>query len=121
MGITVSGFPNMFMLYGPNTNLGHNSITFMLERQTEYLTQAVVEMQRRGVRSMEPSPHAQDRFNRELQTKLAETVWADPSCNSWYKTADGRITQNYSSHTRDYADSVKTVDFDDYVTHSEAH
>jgi cation diffusion facilitator CzcD-associated flavoprotein CzcO len=116
LGIAVSGFPNMFMLYGPNTNLGHNSITFMLERQTEYLTQALVEMQRRGIGSMEPSRQAQDRFNRDLQTKLAGTVWADPSCNSWYKTADGRITQNYSSHTRDYADSVKTVNFADYVT-----
>jgi cation diffusion facilitator CzcD-associated flavoprotein CzcO len=121
LGIAVSGFPNMFMLYGPNTNLGHNSITFMLERQTEYLTQAVVEMQRRGLRSMEPSRLAQDRFNRDLQAKLAGSVWADPRCNSWYKTADGRITQNYSSHTRDYAESVKTVNFDDYITHGATH
>jgi cation diffusion facilitator CzcD-associated flavoprotein CzcO len=118
LGIGVSGFPNLFMLYGPNTNLGHNSITFMLERQTEYITQAVVEMQRRGLSSMEPSRQAQDLYNRDLQTKLAGTVWADPRCNSWYKTADGRITQNYSSHTRDYADAVKTVNFDDYLTHS---
>lgn len=116
LGITVSGFPNLFMLYGPNTNLGHNSITFMLERQTEYLTQAIVEMQRRGLRSMEPTRQAQDLYNRDLQSKLAGTVWADPRCNSWYKTADGRITQNYSSHTRDYADSVKNVNFGDYLT-----
>ena len=49
LGLTVSGFPNLFILYGPNTNLGHNSITFMLERQSEYITQALVEMARRGL------------------------------------------------------------------------
>jgi cation diffusion facilitator CzcD-associated flavoprotein CzcO len=116
LGLTVAGFPNFFMAYGPNTNLGHNSITFMLERQSEYIVQALTEMQRLGMRSMEPSRDVQDRFNRELQEKLAKTSWADPACNSWYKTAAGRNTQNWSSHTRDYAAATKVVNFDDYVT-----
>ena len=115
LGITVSGFPNFFMLYGPNTNLGHNSITFMIERQTEYIMQALLEMHQRGLRAIEPSREAQDRFNAELQRTLAGTTWADPRCGSWYKTADGRNTQNWSSHTRDYAAATKTVNFDDYV------
>ena len=115
LGITVAGFPNLFMLYGPNTNLGHNSITFMLERQSEYIAQALSEMQHRGVDTMEPSQEAQDRVNRELQDGLARTTWADPQCSSWYKNAAGKITQNWSSHTRDYAAALKTVNFDDYV------
>jgi hypothetical protein len=102
------------MLYGPNTNLGHNSITFMLERQSEYVAQALVEMERRGACAMEPTLEAQDRFNREAQEALAKTTWADPGCISWYKNAAGRITQNWSSHTRDYAAATKTVNFDDY-------
>ena len=120
LGITVSGFPNFFMLYGPNTNLGHNSITFMLERQSEYITQALIEMQRRGLCAIEPSREAQDRFNRDLQETLARTTWADPSCSSWYKTAEGHITQNWSSHTRDYAARTKLVNFEDYVIRAEA-
>ena len=114
LGIGVSGVPNFFMLYGPNTNLGHNSITFMLERQSEYITQALVEMGRRGLCAMEPSRPAQDRFNRELQNALAGTTWADAGCHSWYKTAEGHITQNWSSHTRDYAAVTESVNFDDY-------
>jgi cation diffusion facilitator CzcD-associated flavoprotein CzcO len=115
LGIAAAGFPNLFMLYGPNTNLGHNSITFMLERQSEYIAQAMVEMRKRGLRMIEPSRAAQDRYNREIQAALAKTTWADPVCSSWYKNAAGRITQNWSSHTRDYAAATKVVDFDDYL------
>jgi cation diffusion facilitator CzcD-associated flavoprotein CzcO len=114
LGITASGFPNMFMLYGPNTNLGHNAITFMLERQVEYAVRALRAMQDRGATSMEVTRAAQHRFNRDLQTTLANTTWADPGCRSWYKTADGRITQNWSSHTRDYAAATAEVRFADY-------
>jgi cation diffusion facilitator CzcD-associated flavoprotein CzcO/acetyl esterase/lipase len=118
LGITVSGFPNLFMLYGPNTNLGHNSITFMLERQSEYIAQAITQMNRRGIRSIEPKRELQDHFNRDLQAKLAHTVWADPQCSSWYKNAAGKITQNWMSHTREYAAAVKTVNFEDFmITH----
>jgi cation diffusion facilitator CzcD-associated flavoprotein CzcO len=121
LGITVSGFPNLFVLYGPNTNLGHNSITFMLERQSEYITQALTEMQRRGVCAMEPSRDVQDRFNREQQEALSHTTWADPRAANWYRNAAGRNTQNWHSHTRDYAAAVKTVNFEDFVIHAHEH
>jgi hypothetical protein len=55
------------------------------------------------------------RFNAELQKQLAGTVWADPHCHSWYKTADGRITQNWGWHTREYAKRTKEVALTDYV------
>ena len=60
LGITAAKFPNMFILYGPNTNLGHNSITFMLERQVEYAVKAITEMQKRGIAAMEVKQSAQD-------------------------------------------------------------
>jgi cation diffusion facilitator CzcD-associated flavoprotein CzcO len=120
LGITVAGFPNLFLLYGPNTNLGHNSITFMLERQSEYIAQALVEMQRRSVAAIEPAREVQDRFNREVQAALARTTWADPQCTSWYKNAAGRNTQNWHSHTRDYAAATKTINFQDYLLRTAA-
>lgn len=114
-GITNAGFPNLFMLYGPNTNLGHNAITFMLERQAEYMVRAVQLLDARGAAAIEVTAEAQARFNRELQAALAHTTWADPGCRSWYKTADGRITQNWSSHTREYAARTAAVAEEDYA------
>jgi cation diffusion facilitator CzcD-associated flavoprotein CzcO len=114
LGITTANFPNLFILYGPNTNLGHNSITFMLERQVEYIVKALSALHERKLASMEVKKTAQDNFQRELQAALAKTVWADPHCQSWYKNAKGHITQNWSSHTRDYAAATSEVKWEDY-------
>ncbi len=113
-GITVTDFPNLFVLYGPNTNLGHNAITFMLERQVEYMIKALETLQAKSAEAMMPSKAAQDRWNKALQAELKKTVWADAGCNSWYKTEDGLITQNWSSHTRDYAKAVADIKVEDY-------
>lgn len=115
LGVTVSGFPNMFMLYGPNTNLGHNTITFMIEQQVGYAVRALEAMREKGHAAIDVTPAAQQRFNTQLQADLARTTWADPHCMSWYKTADGRITQNWSSHTREYAKRTAQVDWADYA------
>ena len=115
LGITVANFPNMFVLYGPNTNLGHNSITFMLERQVEYAVKALTELHAKGASAMDVTEAAQTRFNKTLQADLAKTTWADPHCRSWYKNEHGDITQNWSSHTRDYAKATERVDWADYA------
>ncbi|MEO1659980.1 MAG: NAD(P)/FAD-dependent oxidoreductase [Pseudomonadota bacterium] len=114
LGITVTDFPNLFVLYGPNTNLGHNAITFMLERQVEYAVKALDGLGAAGKAAMVPTKAAQDRFNMQVQADLEKTVWADPACNSWYKNEHGKITQNWSSHTRDYAAAVAEVKLEDY-------
>jgi cation diffusion facilitator CzcD-associated flavoprotein CzcO len=114
LGLTTAGFPNFFILYGPHTNLGHNSITFMLEQQIGYITQALGGLVARRARKMAVTPTAQARFFDTLQSQLGKTVWADPSCNSWYKNAKGQITQNWGGSCMDYADAVKEVVWDDY-------
>ena len=116
LGITVAQFPNLFVLYGPNTNLGHNSITFMLEHQVEYMMQVLRAMEERRLATVEVKRSAQERVNRQLQTDLERTTWADPNCHSWYKNEAGVITQNWSSHTRDYAKATEEILWDDYVT-----
>jgi cation diffusion facilitator CzcD-associated flavoprotein CzcO len=113
LGILSAGFPNMFMLYGPNTNLGHNSITFMIERQVAYMLGALAALKQRNARSVDVKPEAQARFNAALQERLAKTVWADPHCSSWYKNAAGRITQNWGSHCRDYAKATAELALED--------
>jgi cation diffusion facilitator CzcD-associated flavoprotein CzcO len=115
LGITTAGFPNLFMLYGPHTNLGHNSITFMLEQQIGYVVNALSGMIERKARAIDVTPAAQNQFFDTLQVSLATTVWADPACNSWYKNDKGQITQNWGGTCGDYAAAVKDVVWDDYV------
>jgi len=101
LGLCVSGFPNLFLLYGPNTNLGHNSILFMIEAQVRYLLACLEELRRSGRSSLEVRAEAQERFDDEMQRALAGTVWAT-GCGSWYKTPSGRITNNWKGFTLEY-------------------
>jgi cation diffusion facilitator CzcD-associated flavoprotein CzcO len=114
LGITTAGFPNFFMLYGPHTNLGHNSITFMLEQQIGYIIKSLEGLASRNAISMDVTQHAQDRFFETLQSQLAGTVWADQTCKSWYKNDNGEITQNWGGSCMDYASAVANVEWSDY-------
>jgi cation diffusion facilitator CzcD-associated flavoprotein CzcO len=101
-GVAVHGFPNLFILYGPNTNLGHNSIIFMLERQSEYAARQMRRLIGENLRTLEVTAEAQARFNELMQAKLARTVWAE-DCPSWYKTREGVITNNWSGLATGFA------------------
>ena len=113
LGLSVPGFPNLFMLYGPNTNLGHNSILFMIEQQVGYTLRMIEEKVTAGLRSVSVRPGAADRFDAEVQAAAAETVWAE-DCHSWYKTEDGRITNNWTAHTTDYRRRLSHPDLSDW-------
>ncbi|MCU1455737.1 MAG: putative flavin-binding monooxygenase [Acidimicrobiales bacterium] len=101
LGMTVAGFPNLFLLYGPNTNLGHNSIIFMLERQIGYVLQCLRRLASERLAWIDVRPEAMARSNRRLQQELDRTVWA-AGCHSWYKNPAGKITNNWSSYTWRY-------------------
>lgn len=105
MGVLVAGFPNMFVIYGPGTNLGHNSITYMMERQVEFMLRLLEQGD-----TVRVSRQVQDRYNRGLQDQLRQRVWADPACHSWYKRADGRIIQNWSGSAASYGRALAEVD-----------
>ncbi|MGJ3231448.1 MAG: flavin-containing monooxygenase [Oceanicaulis sp.] len=108
-GVAVSGFPNLFMLYGPNTNLGHNSIIFMLERQAEYVARRIAKLLSEDIRVMDVTPEAEAAFNARLQKKLKKTVWAG-DCPSWYKTEDGVITNNWAGLATSFALTLRHED-----------
>lgn len=110
LGIMVAGFPNMFVLYGPNTNLGHNSINFMIECQVGWMLKTLAAVEADAKSAANVSPDGQRRFNERLAQMLANTVWADPHCHSWYKAANGRIYQNWSGNCADYARETEAVD-----------
>jgi cation diffusion facilitator CzcD-associated flavoprotein CzcO len=113
LGIAVSGFPNLFLLYGPNTNLGHNSIIYMLESQIRYIMGCVRAMRMHGVRWLDVRAHVQHTFNRELQRRFRSTIW-DKDCTSWYKTADGKIVNNWPGFTFAYRRATRRPDPRDF-------
>lgn len=108
-GVAIAGFPNLFTLYGPNTNLGHNSIIFMIERQTEFVRRQIKRLFESEAKSLEVRPQAQAAFNANLQRRLGGTVWAG-ECPSWYKSPDGIIVNNWSGPASRYAAAVSGTD-----------
>jgi cation diffusion facilitator CzcD-associated flavoprotein CzcO len=90
VGTTVAGFPNFFLLMGPNTGLGHTSVVYMLEAQIEHLLGAIEHMDRHGINALEPRPEAQAAFVAEVDRRMTGTVWTAGGCRSWYLDATGR-------------------------------
>jgi hypothetical protein len=111
--MNVAGFPNFFMLYGPNTNLGHNSILLMLECQFDYVLQALAAIEAAGGRPLDVRHDALAAYNDRLQQGLRGTAWAG-SCHSWYKTADNLITNNWSGSVEDYRAATARLDIGQY-------
>jgi cation diffusion facilitator CzcD-associated flavoprotein CzcO len=116
LGMSVSGFPNMFMLYGPNTNLGHNSIVYMLESQTDYVLGAIRHVGTDGGAWVNVRPDVQEQYNQEIQRRLGETVW-ESGCTSWYRTASGKNTNNWPSYTVEYRHRTRVFDAGNYDMH----
>jgi len=113
LGITVSGFPNFFMLYGPNTNLGGNSIIYMLEGQIGYVLSAVQALEAQRLAWLDVRPEVQESFNSWVQKASRTSVW-ETGCHSWYTTATGRNTNNWPDHTFMYRYRVRNFDLAAY-------
>lgn len=113
-GITTHGYPNLFMLVGPNTGLGHNSIIFMIEAQVNYVMQCVAMLRDRRADYMDVRQDVQDAFNNDLQEKLKGTVWTS-GCQSWYQQADGKNTVLWPKGTWRYWLETRRVNGADYV------
>lgn len=97
LGISVPQFPNMFMMYGPNTNVGSGSIIYMLEAQARYIREALGYLAERPGRFAAARPSVEQSWDDWLQNRLKDTPWN--FCSSWYRNASGRITNNWPGAT----------------------
>ncbi|GHG40506.1 MULTISPECIES: flavin-containing monooxygenase [Amycolatopsis] len=113
-GITVSGYPNLFFLLGPNTALGHNSVVFMIESQARYVVDAIKLADSRGAAALDVRPGVQDEFQREIQDKLVKGVWTQGGCKSWYLDAQGVNRTIWPGFTWRYWLETRKVDPADY-------
>ncbi|MFC9436449.1 flavin-containing monooxygenase [Nocardia sp. NPDC057030] len=112
-GIAVPDFPNLFLVYGPNTNLSAGSIIYMIESQTRYIRQAVELLGRRPGHTLEVRADHEQRFNTALQQRLDRTPWN--FCSSWYRNAAGRITNNWPGSQTSYRRRIRKLDRQAYT------
>lgn len=113
-GTCVHHFPNLFFMLGPNTGLGHNSMIYMIESQTNYIVDAVKKMTSQGVKSIEVRKDVQTKFNEEIQKKLEGTIWLS-GCKSWYLSADGKNYTVWSGFTLEFRNRTKNIQLKDYI------
>jgi cation diffusion facilitator CzcD-associated flavoprotein CzcO len=106
-GTAVAGFPNLFLVLGPNTGLGHTSVVLMAEAQAGYIRQALEQMERAGVAAIEPRQEAQDAWNAQIQRKSQGTVWLNGGCQSWYIDRNGKNSTLWPDHTFKFFAAMK--------------
>lgn len=112
LGTLVPGYPNLFTLYGPNTN-GVTSIIYILEAQAEYVSRLLGVMTERDARTVEVRREVHDRYNAEIQSAMAGTVWL-ANCNNYYRHANGKVVTQFPYSGRVFAERISDVRLDDY-------
>ncbi len=114
-GTTISGFPNLFQIVGPNTGLGHSSMVFIIESQVAYIVSALQQMGQHRVATVEPTPEAQQSWNDDLQRRMQRTVWNTGGCASWYLDDHGRNVTLWPRTTFAFRGLLREFDLEKYV------
>jgi cation diffusion facilitator CzcD-associated flavoprotein CzcO len=112
LGMCVPHFPNMFVMYGPNTNTSGGSIVVYLEAQAAYIRQALAQLRERAAGAIEVRAEVEAASDRALQARFAGTAWT--RCDSWYRDERGRIVTNWPGYMRDYLEQTSRLDSDQY-------
>ena len=114
-GISVAGFPNLFLLLGPNTATGHTSTLPFIEAAVEHILACMARTEAAGARAIEVEAAAMAAHNAALQARLAGSVWTQ--CQSWYRDANGRIVALFPGSSADYVAAVRLPRAADYRLH----
>jgi len=113
-GTTVAGFPNLFVLLGPNTGLGHTSVVVMAEAQVTYVQRALEYMDAHGIGTIEPRREAQSAWNARVQRRMKGTVWTAGGCSSWYIDHNGRSSALWPDFTFRFRRALSRFDAAEY-------
>ena len=116
LGVAVAGFPNLFLLLGPNTGLGSTSVVLTIEAQVEYLLRALEHLRRAGAATIEPRPEAQEAFLAEVDARMRPTVWSSGGCASWYMDRTGRVSAIWPGFSSGYRRRLRRFDPGDHLT-----
>jgi cation diffusion facilitator CzcD-associated flavoprotein CzcO len=110
LGTTVPGYPNFFLLYGPNTNHGSGSVPYTLECQFNYVVDAARRLRDRGFRWLDVRPEALSEWREEIGARSAETIWTRGGCTSWYTNAAGQNTNNWPGPWLEYRRRTRRIE-----------
>ncbi|PQZ93433.1 MULTISPECIES: NAD(P)/FAD-dependent oxidoreductase [Pseudomonas] len=115
-GTTVPGYPNLFLIVGPNTGLGHNSMILMIEAQVTYILDALKQMQQQRIASVDVKPTVESAYNQRLQDRLTRTIWNTGGCQSWYlDPRTGKNTTLWPGSTWRFRQVTRQFSLKDYV------
>ena len=114
LGTSISGFPNMFIVVGPNTGLGHSSMILMIEAQVGYIMQAIKTLREKGAKYTDVKKEVEKEYNNDLQSRLAKTVWQSGGCMSWYQTRNGKNVALWPGFTFTFMRKTKHFEPDKY-------
>jgi cation diffusion facilitator CzcD-associated flavoprotein CzcO len=120
-GTTVTGFPNVFLLLGPNVGLGHSSMIFMMESQFPYVLGAIQTMRDKRLKFVDVRSEVEDRYNHRIQKRLAKTVWNSGGCVSWYLTPSRKNTISWPGFTFEFRRQMRRFDSDSYELVAKIH
>ena len=112
-GTSVHEFPNMFLMLGPNTGLGHNSMIYMIESQTNFIIDAIQKIIHQNIKSIDVKKDVQDDFNKEIQKKLVGTIWQS-GCKSWYVSESGKNHTVWPGFTLEFRNRTKNINLSKY-------
>ena len=114
-GVAMAGFPNLFLLLGPNTGLGHNSVLAMVEAQVAHVLGALRWLKTNPGRALEVRPEAQGRFRAAVDARLADSIWARGGCGSWYLDGKGRNRTLWPGTATSYRRGTRRLRRRDYA------
>jgi cation diffusion facilitator CzcD-associated flavoprotein CzcO len=114
LGTTVSGFPNMFVLYGPNTNHGSGSVPYTLESQFNYILDAIRRLREGGFKWIDLRAETQERWRAEIADRSERTVWTSGGCGNWYVNSKGENTNNWPGPWLEYRRRTRKLNPGDY-------
>ncbi|HEX4916307.1 MAG TPA: NAD(P)/FAD-dependent oxidoreductase [Limnobacter sp.] len=115
LGTSVPDFPNLFIVTGPNTGIGHTSAIFVIEAQMHYIMRAITEVQKHGGLHIEVKPHAEHDYTTHIHSEMEKTVWKRGGCNSWYKSKSGHVVAMFPGFSYSYLRMAKNFRLGDHV------
>ncbi len=115
LGTTIPNFPNLFIVTGPNTGIGHTSALFLIESQMKYIMACIKNVEKRNKNSIEVSANAEEKYTNLIHKEMIGTVWESGGCNSWYKSKSGKVIAMFPGFSFTYRRWAKNFKAKDHI------
>ena len=115
LGTTLPGFPNLFVVTGPNTGIGHTSAIFVIEAQMEYIRRAIQAVQNKGAKAIEVKSQAEADYTTMIHREMKQTVWQSGGCTSWYKSKSGHVIAMFPGFSFTFRQMAKAFKPNDHM------